>query len=408
MTILIFSTQKVLLGNSASRWGAATQGDAVLVSETPCGNVSGEVTRIVTTAFKDALLLDNYESSELVELAAVELGLKHRVKAVLAFSELDILRAARVRRQLGLQGQSPEEALFFRDKAIMKRRAWERGVDVPRFAAITCPEDLVGFTSATGYPVVVKPVDGRGCLGVSVLNSDVDTAVFLSSGVSGLSHYTVEEFISGDMYRVDGLWIGEQEIVIHVGRYTKDCLAFTGGEPICTYGLDPDNPLLSRIKSFTRFLLNQALPFPPTSLFHLQLFHTPKNRLVLCEVACRLGGGLINEEVRLATGVDMKAAFISANLSDSNTTRSSEHDRPTARLIIPPRHGVLREIPQACDTDWVDIYRPYGEPSRRYDGASMTNKEICAFVFTGDDERHLALRATELCRWFDATCVWAE
>ncbi|NLH82452.1 MAG: hypothetical protein GX458_16635 [Phyllobacteriaceae bacterium] len=384
----------------------STGGDAILVSGSTEEASAEETGR---TAFAEARFFGNYESNDLVETAAVELGAAHRITSVLAFSEADVLRAARIRKRLRLPGQDFADASFFRDKVAMKRRAWERGISVPRFAEITCPADLTEFVLANDLPVVVKPSDGRGSSGVSVLATDEDVKAFLASGASHAARFTVEEYVPGDMYRVDGLYVDGCPVVIHAARYFKDCLAFIRGETIGTHSLDADNPLVGRIETFTRHLLEKALPFPSTSMFHLQIFHTPDDRLVLCEVASRLGGGVINEEVRTATGIDMKLGYVEASTGRYHGTRDHRAvaTRPTGRIIIPPKNGVLEDFPLSCDREFVDLYKTYGVVGRRYGGAAMTNAEVASFVFGGDDENQLKSRATDLDDWFGANSSWS-
>lgn len=411
MTALILCTSKVLLQNSLAEWRDATGGDAILFSG--MGNPETQVAQqaIGRGAFREAQFFADYEKSDLIEKAALELMANgFNISTVLSFSEVDVLRAARVRKKLGIIGQDSDDAAFFRDKTLMKRRAWERGIEVPKFARISCPADLVEFISANGFPVVTKPYDGRGSADVCVLQSDDDVDAFLTDGTATAGNYTVEEFIEGDMYRVDGLYVSGVPVVMHVGRYLKDCLAFIRGETIGTHGLDQKNPVLGRIEAFTRHLLGKALPFPSTSIFHVQLFHTPDDRLVLCEVASRLGGGVINEEVRFATGIDIKMDYVKRSMLQAKAPVSLPYEvvKPTARIIIPPRQGTLQKFPVSCDFEWVNLYKAYGIAGQRYGGASMTNAEVAGFVFQGENEEHLRQRAVALETWFNANSEWSS
>lgn len=408
MTALILCTPKVLLQNAASEWRSATGGNAILISGRGDVSISQAVERIGQSAFLETHLFENYENSDLVERAVLDLRPRRRITAVLSFSEVDVSRAARIRKHLGLTGQTAEDGEFFRNKVLMKRRAWERGVAVPRFAQVTCPADLLDFISANGLPVVVKPYDGRGSAGVDILESEKDIRTFLARGSSTSMGFTVEQFVPGDMYRIDGLYVDGSPVIIHAGRYLKDCLAFIRGETIGTHSLDQGNPLSHRIETFTRHLLERALPFPKTSIFHLQIFHTPDDRLVLCEVASRLGGGVINEEVRLATGIDIKMSYVKASVGTHEELGANTLPPvPAGRIIIPPRRGTLRKLPAACDYDWVDTYKAYGVIGREYGGAAMTNAEVASFVFRGDNEEHLQARAKTLESWFHANSEWS-
>lgn len=66
-------------------------------------------------------------------------------EVVVARSEADVLRAARLREVLGVPGQDFASALAFRDKVLMKSLLRERGVSVPEFAPVRIPLDLFAF-----------------------------------------------------------------------------------------------------------------------------------------------------------------------------------------------------------------------------------------------------------------------
>lgn len=409
MRSLFLITPKVLQQHGPEAWGAAIRGEATLYTgQSVAGARPG---RASETAFGHVTRFERYEESDALEAAAIAAFRRGALDRVVPVSEVDVMRAARIRERLGVPGQLVASAEAFRDKSLMKRKAWEGGLDVPRFARLSSGLDLVDFVRANGWPVVVKPVDGRGSAGVEVLRDEASAEHFLRRGHASSGRYTVEEFVRGPMYRVDGLYVEGRPVVMQVGRYFKDCLAFIEGETIGTHSLDPENPLLPRIERFARHLLEEALPLPPTSLFHLQVFHSPDDRIVLCEVACRLGGGVINEEVKAATGVDIKMSYVTACTSDApsvDAPRTNAAGDLSARIIVPPKTGRLASIPDRCPFDWVDVYVPYGVVGRVYDGATMTNGEVAGLVFRGGSEEELRRRARELEGWFQERTEWAR
>ncbi|MCC3769741.1 acetyl-CoA carboxylase biotin carboxylase subunit family protein, partial [Streptomyces sp. UNOC14_S4] len=98
----------------------------------------------------------DYGRDDALEARAVCLGREHRVRRLVSLAERDVVRAARVRRLLGLPGQSVESALAFRDKYLMKTLVAEAGLRVPRFRKVDRAEDVLDFAAAVGGPVVVK------------------------------------------------------------------------------------------------------------------------------------------------------------------------------------------------------------------------------------------------------------
>ena len=63
---------------------------------------------------------DGYDDNQLVDKAALDLARAHRVDAVFARAESDVIRAAQLRDVLDLPGQRTPSAVAFRDKVVMK------------------------------------------------------------------------------------------------------------------------------------------------------------------------------------------------------------------------------------------------------------------------------------------------
>ena len=72
-----------------------------------------------------------------------------------------------------------------------------------------------------------------------------------------------------------------------------------------SYVMGEDSPDRERLAAFATRVV-EAFPTPPACIFHLECFLQADGNVVLCEIACRLGGNGINEEVRLSYDVDMK------------------------------------------------------------------------------------------------------
>src|SRR5690606_4877229 len=109
---------------------------------------------------------DNYRENGCVELKAIELYEKFQYHTVLANTEADILRAARLRKRFDLKGQSISSAINFRDKIVMKTKAQKHGIKTPPFTKITCAFDLIEFIEEYHYPVLLKPIDGAASQGM--------------------------------------------------------------------------------------------------------------------------------------------------------------------------------------------------------------------------------------------------
>jgi phosphoribosylaminoimidazole carboxylase (NCAIR synthetase) len=82
------------------------------------------------------------------------------VDLLIALSEFTLEIAAQVRQALNIPGHGPDEVGVYRDKARMKQVLQEHGLAVPAFTRCHSLEHTLDFANATGYPLIVKPVDG--------------------------------------------------------------------------------------------------------------------------------------------------------------------------------------------------------------------------------------------------------
>ncbi|MGK9086601.1 hypothetical protein KXR64_22780 [Brucella intermedia] len=354
---------------------------------------------------------DEYEHSDEPIQAAIKLHGEAAFKHIISVSEMDVERASYLRCRLGIEGMPLNDALAFRDKVLMKTLASQQGLRVPQFKALRFASDLSSFTEKHGFPVVLKPKDGKGSLDVRVLRTEEETfQVLEASKACPLGdRWQIEEFVEGTMYRVDGLVLEEAIDLIHIGRYTDSTLSFIAGKPIATLEVPKSESVVAKIAAFTRTLIECALPTPKNSLFHLQVFEDHRGDIVLCEVGCRLGGGAICDEVFYSTGVNILARYLAAELDcpePPGLERMS--DRLTGRMIVPSRGGLLKEVSSNCPIEGVQQYRVNGRKGCRYPPSVMTNAEMQSIIFTAQSYDELQSKYQELCEWVRATTVWEQ
>jgi biotin carboxylase len=88
------------------------------------------------TSFGEVNGFRDYDHNACVERRALEMSRREPVRAVVAISEWDMVRAGMLRDRLGLPGQSGESAGAFRDKVLMKEHVQRAGIPVPEFRRI--------------------------------------------------------------------------------------------------------------------------------------------------------------------------------------------------------------------------------------------------------------------------------
>jgi hypothetical protein len=340
------------------------------------------------------------------EQAALDLAARLPFTAVLARMEGDLLRAARLRELLGVPGQDFAGALAFRDKVHMKTLVRRSGLEVPEFAAVRVAFDLFGFLREHGYPVVVKPAFGSGSTGTRVLRGPADLARLLAAGLP--EHAQVERFVEGPMYVVDGLVVAGTPVAAFVSRYLNDCLSFHDGTYLGSAQLTRDHPLTGRLIGYAREVL-AALPTPECTTFHLEVFHTPDDRLVLCEIGSRTGGALTAPAIRAATGFDLDREWFRSQVAPDGPAGTGVHavapGRSAGWVVFYPEHGTLAALP-AGPPSFVVEERLRGTVGTAYRGGVKSGVYVAGYVLTGADDQEVERRAQDLARWYAAGVRW--
>ncbi|MCF2132233.1 ATP-grasp domain-containing protein [Strepomyces sp. STD 3.1] len=353
---------------------------------------------------------DQYPLNGGIEVRSLELNETYQFRVIIATSEYDLLRAGRLRNILGIPGQSFESALLFRDKILMKKCLREAGINVPNFKKIESALDLYSFVQTHGYPVIVKPIDGSGSESTSVLRNREDMLDYLAFGIA--NNLEVESFVEGDMYHIDGLILNNEVVLNWPSRYVNGCLAFQNDQFLGSYQLEYDNPLTSRLIEFVEKVLG-ALPTPEITTFHAEVFHTPDDNLVFCEIASRTGGAMVREAIQQGFGFDINQVCVqvqcglNVNIPDNSTLRNGPK-LLSGWLLIPPKVGILKSLPTVPFEDWIIKQKISAKPGQTFDGSSSSVDAVASYLVVGNSEEELNNRINQLATWFNESAVWEK
>ncbi|MEU0740742.1 hypothetical protein [Streptomyces sp. NPDC006134] len=308
-------------------------------------------------------------------------------------NEYDLERAARIRADLGIPGQSAASARSFRDKAVMKEDA-SRTVRTARFTRLETIVDLTDFIDAVGFPVVIKPVKQGGSRDISVLRTDEDLVEF--SRRQWREDLLAEEFVDGRMYHVDAVLAPGYRFVAS-SRYLRSCLGVFSGQNNGSVQLRPDDKFAQRLEEFFDRVL-EAFETPETSAYHLEVFHTPDDELVLCEIASRVGGNRIPALTKATYGVDLHAGWL---------RQSCGLPVPPAPTAAPDKvHGSVSILPQGRPVKaparppfaWVREYEV--NPDLAPDAvAQNSTSHLCFAIVEGADSGEVEARLYEVEAW---------
>jgi len=405
--IILFAPAKILLQHSEAEWLSVLYGKCLIYSDLSAKELLIQHFPTLSSALR---LYENFNESGVVELDALAAAKELGTTTVLALAEVDLLRVARIKDRLSNSTTRYEEmTLLYRDKFLMKQRLSEHGIRINPMAVVRSACELNDFVEKYGFPIVVKPRDGRGSGGVRVLKGDAELRDYLREqhGTS-LQNLMVEKYINASMLNVNGLYIGGRPVIISPVRSTVTCLDFLSGESLGFQMLSEHNPLHQQCVRITRQIVEQALPQLGTLLFHLEIFLDGQD-LVVCEIACRLGGCSVNQELTDAYGLNPRFALIDAERGGKSTLPKEliKARRLLGQLNIPPRIGKLIECPTHIDLPFVRYCSVTAKKGRDYSGMKITNGEIVSAIVEGESEDAVAEHLMRLDDWVRAKFVWA-
>ncbi|MFD5420317.1 ATP-grasp domain-containing protein [Streptomyces sp. NPDC127069] len=260
------------------------------------------------------------ENSDAVRAAVDTIVAEHRIERIFPLFEGDVLPASRSRKDHGIPGLTPDQALNFRDKNVMHRRAEELGVRVAR----SCRPDTVGavaeFADQVGYPVVVKPYAGWACGSTYRVDDREELDRVWAEMGDDRHEYRVEEFIRGTEYHVDSLFQGGEVVFEQLSQYTYAILEYLnepGGTISRKYGLTPGEQRILELNALV--LRGFGLS---TGVVHAEFFLLDDGEVVFGEAGARAGGGSIVPAIEAGRGINLAGEWCRLELDPQYRTEA--------------------------------------------------------------------------------------
>ncbi|MEU1273576.1 ATP-grasp domain-containing protein [Streptomyces sp. NPDC005799] len=267
-------------------------------------------------------------------------------KALLTVNEYLTDLAARACAALDLPGNDPERAAAARNKALMTA-AFDAGhVSTPRTTIVTDSRELRAAAAAVGFPCVVKPADGAGSAGVTVVTSPEALepawhAARQAKAMYGMprdGRILVQEHVEGCEFSVES--VTQHEVTTHLCITRKHT---TGG----IHRVELGHALPARLPAAAeRALLDQAdraiaAVGVRNGATHTELVLGPDGRCTVLEIGARLGAGHIGVLIQHALGTDCWRTLWDIALGQPATLTSARSGYATVRFLTAPHAGRL-------------------------------------------------------------------
>jgi L-aminoacid ligase-like protein len=326
----------------------------------------------------DVHLVDSIHDVERVRQTTMQILSKRDLHRVLSPFELSIPVAGYLRSYFGLPGLTFETANLFTNKYLMKRRAAAAGLPTTAFRFAATLANVLPKAAEIGWPVVIKPVLGGGCLDVTVFDGPGDFARFCATpAAEAIRRLTVplivEQYVELEAeYHCDGIIHDGEVIFAAASKYAVPLLGCPASLN-ASHALPPGHPDGAEIfdlhsRTVHAFGLRSGVT-------HMEFLKT-KDGLLTGEIACRPGGGGIPDAIWLQYGVDIWRAFRETSLGMEPEIRVTRREGLIVGYLLPIKPGRIVRLSTAADLAAVpsvlrvDMYRQVGDVMRDRVGSS--------------------------------------
>ena len=112
--------------------------------------------------------------------------------------------------KMGLAGPTIAAAQVSGNKHLQRILCSEAGILVPEFVQCRSIKNIIDFARRVGYPLILKPVDSRGSIGVSRIDhfDEIESAFYKALENSPSFTAVAEQYIEGKHFNVDGYCYG--------------------------------------------------------------------------------------------------------------------------------------------------------------------------------------------------------
>ncbi|MER7753308.1 ATP-grasp domain-containing protein [Kitasatospora sp. NPDC097643] len=277
---------------------------------------------------------------------------EHPIERIFPLFEGDVLPASRARRDHGIPGLTPDQALNFRDKNVMHRRAEELGVRVAR----SCRPDTLGaveeFAGQVGYPVVIKPYAGWACGSTYRVDGPAELAEVWAEMGDDRHEYRVEEFIRGTEFHVDSLLRDGEVVFEQLSQYTYSVLEYRdepGGTISRKHHLSPQEQRILELSADVLRGFGMS-----TGVAHAEYFLLDDGEVVFGEAGARAGGGSIVPAVQAGRGINLAGEWARLELDPDHRTAARLGPEIGTEYLSSGKYGRITDISTPEDLKALD------------------------------------------------------
>lgn len=264
-------------------------------------------------------------------------------------SDVAVTTVSYIAENMGLIGNSIESAETSTNKYLMRKMLQKNSVNIPLYAC----DNEVDVIRKMSIPVIVKPTDRSGSLGVQKINctEKLQPAIDFAKSQSLSNTAIIEEFIEGVEVSVEAIsWQGKHFVLTITDKDTT-------GEP---YFVELGHHQPTKLpKEIQEKIINQTI-LSLTALnikfgaSHSEFKITESGDVFAIEIGARMGGDFIGSDlVYLSTGFDFLKAIIDISLGKFYEPKLQQQTNSGVYFLSEETECLLKYFEEDFNAEWI-------------------------------------------------------
>ena len=259
-----------------------------------------------------------------------------------------------VAHELGLVGNCLESGFIATNKFAMREALKKGGVNCPFFQKISSVSDAFEAVKHTTFPVIVKPCDRSGSMGVTKIDKleDLSDAAKSALECSFCKEAVLEKFIDiAQEISIEGIsWQGEHHVLAITDKVT------TGAPHYVELGQHQPSQLPQTIldEAVRQVKLGIKALGIEYGASHPELMISKEGEVYVTEIGARMGGDFIGSDlVYLSTGYDFLKGVIEIALGEFSGVQFGEKNYAGVWFYSPDTLQVKDIIQHRPQYPWI-------------------------------------------------------
>lgn len=245
----------------------------------------------------------------------------------------------------GLPGPSIKSAQLSNNKYMQREVALAGQLLIPEYQLCLCSSEVKDFACDIGYPIIVKPIDNRGSIGVCRVDSDEQvSSAFYNAMINSHSRMVLaERFIHGQQVTVDGYCFrgqGAKSISIGAKYMAERNIQVALG---ISYPAVLENRIYDDILSINEHV-NTMLGYDFGNI-HSEYMITHEGKVYLIESSNR-GGGVLTSPIIVpaVSGIDTLSQYIHDCLGNDVEHKLDRYENSVTLRFLSLAPGQIKQI----------------------------------------------------------------